>query len=362
MTHSIIGRSTIGSICFGVRSVSGRRRVPNPPTRTTAFTARLSWCCSGAVRGGVVRGGARGRSTRELRRCCSRCRRRGRRRRRRRRRRRDIGHLGDAIRDVGLRRDRRVLRHERDRERLVRAEADLVETVGEDLVRLVALGRVGGVIPLRHLEHAVLAALALGGAFLEGVPGEEGERVVGHRDADLIEEHAEGGLAAGGAVGERVDVDQAVAVGVDAERVGLPVRRAAPAGTRRARRWGWPAWWPSATSSTSSTWWSSRSAPCCHPPTSSQWSSSWSWWPTCRPRTCRCRSTSARGPCSPSGKASALRFSRANTTSSNPTTRTSPMATGNPSARRCPARRLPPARAARATFLAEDALPMGAKD
>src|SRR4051812_24618165 len=37
-TRSIIGRLPTGSICFGLVSVRGRRRVPKPPTRTTACT------------------------------------------------------------------------------------------------------------------------------------------------------------------------------------------------------------------------------------------------------------------------------------------------------------------------------------
>ena len=41
-TRSIIGRWPTGSICFGVVSVSGRSRVPKPPTRTTALTNRWS--------------------------------------------------------------------------------------------------------------------------------------------------------------------------------------------------------------------------------------------------------------------------------------------------------------------------------
>ena len=42
-TCSIIGRSTIGSICFGVADVSGRSRVPKPPTRTTARISPSGW-------------------------------------------------------------------------------------------------------------------------------------------------------------------------------------------------------------------------------------------------------------------------------------------------------------------------------
>src|ERR1035437_2150993 len=40
-TRSIIGCSTMGSICFGVVKVRGRSRVPSPPTRTTALTWRF---------------------------------------------------------------------------------------------------------------------------------------------------------------------------------------------------------------------------------------------------------------------------------------------------------------------------------
>ena len=36
-TRSSIVMEPTGSICFGARSVRGRRRVPNPPTRTIAF-------------------------------------------------------------------------------------------------------------------------------------------------------------------------------------------------------------------------------------------------------------------------------------------------------------------------------------
>src|SRR5690606_37735233 len=52
-TCSIIGRWTIGSICFGRAFVSGRSRVPKPPTSTTARTST----CRGR-RGGrrLVRG------------------------------------------------------------------------------------------------------------------------------------------------------------------------------------------------------------------------------------------------------------------------------------------------------------------
>ena len=39
MTRSIIGRLPTGSICFGVVCVRGRRRVPKPPTSTTACIA-----------------------------------------------------------------------------------------------------------------------------------------------------------------------------------------------------------------------------------------------------------------------------------------------------------------------------------
>src|SRR5690554_5802264 len=54
-TCSIIGRLTIGSICLGRAFVSGRSRVPKPPTSTTARTS----ACRG--RGGGRRlVGARG--------------------------------------------------------------------------------------------------------------------------------------------------------------------------------------------------------------------------------------------------------------------------------------------------------------
>src|SRR5487761_1361609 len=35
-----MGCPAIGNICLGIDSVSGRSRVPSPPTRTTAFTGQ----------------------------------------------------------------------------------------------------------------------------------------------------------------------------------------------------------------------------------------------------------------------------------------------------------------------------------
>src|SRR5690606_39900773 len=54
-TCSIIGRWTIGSICFGRAFVSGRRRVPKPPTSTTARTS----ACRGRRGGRGLVGGRR---------------------------------------------------------------------------------------------------------------------------------------------------------------------------------------------------------------------------------------------------------------------------------------------------------------
>ena len=56
-TRSIMGRSTTGSICLGVSRVRGRRRVPNPPTRMTAFTVRRGRRGGRAARGGGAAGG-----------------------------------------------------------------------------------------------------------------------------------------------------------------------------------------------------------------------------------------------------------------------------------------------------------------
>ena len=52
-----------GNICFGVVNVSGRRRVPSPPTSTTALMGQSGRGRIGAVVGGVVswrRAGATG--------------------------------------------------------------------------------------------------------------------------------------------------------------------------------------------------------------------------------------------------------------------------------------------------------------
>src|SRR5215204_3711976 len=59
-TRSIMGAPPTGSICFGVVSVSGRSRVPKPPTSTTAFIGAAARTGLGASlrRGG--RGGAGG--------------------------------------------------------------------------------------------------------------------------------------------------------------------------------------------------------------------------------------------------------------------------------------------------------------
>ena len=102
---------------------------------------------------------------------------------------------------------------------VVGPEADLVEPCREDLVRLLARSRVGGAVPLGHLELAVLAALTLRRAFLVDRAVGQRHRVIGQRQADPVEEDAEGRLATGHAVGEGVDVDQPVVVGVDAQRV-----------------------------------------------------------------------------------------------------------------------------------------------
>ena len=168
--HSIIGRFTTGSICFGAWRVSGRRRVPSPPTSTTALTGcwrpgRWLPCpASSSVR--------RGRSRRTVHRCAGPRSHRGRAAGRwRRRARLEVAHVGDPRGHVGLRRDRGAGRHERDRERVVGAEPDLVEAGREDLVRLLALGGVVDVVPLRDLELAVLAALALRHAFGERLAG-----------------------------------------------------------------------------------------------------------------------------------------------------------------------------------------------
>src|SRR5271165_105125 len=41
-TRSSMGTPTMGSICLGIDRVSGRRRVPSPPTSTTARTGYLA--------------------------------------------------------------------------------------------------------------------------------------------------------------------------------------------------------------------------------------------------------------------------------------------------------------------------------
>src|ERR1039458_694911 len=63
-TRSIIGCSTMGSICFGVVNVRGRSRVPSPPTRTTALTWRFRQSASRSRCSGRRGGRCGGRSNR----------------------------------------------------------------------------------------------------------------------------------------------------------------------------------------------------------------------------------------------------------------------------------------------------------
>ncbi len=214
-----------GSICFGVVSVRGRRRVPNPPTSTMARTAQLPESVpsvAGAVVGGAVSAGSlpsgsapsaivevvragsmksvlpswEG-STRSLGLASS-----GQRRRQ--------GHLG-------------AVGHEGQHVRLpVVLEPDVSDVLGEDLW----FGRLGGLRrpPVqRHLPgFGAVVRLAVIAVRVGRAVG-EGELAVAELDADLFGELAERRVLAGAAGAERMDVDEPVLVGVDPEGVGTDV-------------------------------------------------------------------------------------------------------------------------------------------
>ena len=166
--------------------MSGRSLVPNPPTSTTARTAL------------AVSGGGR-RSVR-----CPRGD-------------RPRVHRLEEREPLGARSRRfDALGHERDRDRLeVLQEADVGEVIRDDLGSTVAvLGVEAG-----HLEDGRLATTV--GALGDRLTRVESDRRVVDHPAERREELADRGALARGEGTERVDVHDAVAVGVDAVGVGL---------------------------------------------------------------------------------------------------------------------------------------------
>src|SRR5579871_5147896 len=65
-TRSIIGTPATGRSCFGMVVVSGRSRVPSPPTRTTACTSALGGLLDGRGRGAAATVHRRGGRWRQL--------------------------------------------------------------------------------------------------------------------------------------------------------------------------------------------------------------------------------------------------------------------------------------------------------
>ena len=219
MTCSIIGRCRIGSICFGVVLVSGRSRVPNPPTRTTAWVTSLIRPSSSSSVGGCGRrpagrcGGGRGRVALGRHR-------RGRVERLALRRRVLAVALAERLQLArrARRLDRAALRNERQGHgHVVAVEVDVADVARDDAVGL-RRRRLHRLLPHRELYLAGLAVTG-GLTLLVDLAIRHLDGGVGDLHACLVEEAGHLGTVAGGSRGERVDVDEAVLVGVDAEDV-----------------------------------------------------------------------------------------------------------------------------------------------
>ena len=219
MRRTISGTCATGSIDLGTTLVSGRSRVPKPPTRTTARISRWSWWWRAEVVVAPRRGRRRARSPTA-------------------RRRRswwsataepgtESGTLSvgsepvstapsaRARRPTAASRCRcRGLEGDRDHEAVL-VDADVVE-VGHVATAVAGVVRA---LPDRHRQLAVLAVRALRLALdvlLAALVLRELQRVVVELDAVVLEEQAERGVRADRRRRRGVPVDDAVVVAVDA--------------------------------------------------------------------------------------------------------------------------------------------------